>query len=115
MIFIARHRCICIMLIGMISCSPFRSDDSSHKQYLVPGKNPSGEIVPNWELNVLAGAGGIKSTAEDLAKYLRAQMTDITYFFLTQRPTIQYTEHNTAGLGWAWYTYPFPSKSDSTA
>jgi D-alanyl-D-alanine-carboxypeptidase/D-alanyl-D-alanine-endopeptidase len=54
-------------------------------------------------LNVLAGGGGIKSTAEDMARYLQAHMTDTTYYLLTQQPTIKYTEHNSAGLGWAWY------------
>ncbi|MGA9116677.1 MAG: serine hydrolase domain-containing protein [Bacteroidota bacterium] len=82
----------------------FVTIDSARMKYLVPGRHPQGGIVPNWELNVLTGGGGIKSTAVDLAKYLRAQMTDTTYFFLTQQPTIQYTEHNTAGLGWAWYS-----------
>lgn len=31
-------------------------------------------------------------------------MTDTTYYLLTQQPTIEYTDHNSAGLGWAWYT-----------
>jgi hypothetical protein len=37
--------------------------------------------------------------------YLRAHLTDTTYFFLTQQPTFRYTEHNTAGLGWTWYSH----------
>jgi CubicO group peptidase (beta-lactamase class C family) len=77
--------------------------DSERSRCLVRGRNPAGNIVPNWELNVLAGGGGIKSTAADMAKYLRTQMTDTTFFFLTQQPTFEYTEHNVAGLGWAWY------------
>ncbi len=77
--------------------------DSERTRYLVPGRDHQGNVVPNWELNVLAGGGGIKSIAADLAKYLRANMTDTTYYLLTQKPTIQYTEHNSAGLGWAWY------------
>ena len=77
--------------------------DSGHMQRLVRGRNPAGNVVPNWELNVLTGGGGIKSTAEDMATYLRANLTDTTYFLLTQLPTFQYTEHNAAGLGWAWY------------
>jgi CubicO group peptidase (beta-lactamase class C family) len=77
--------------------------DAERTRYLVPGRDPQGNVVPNWELNVLAGGGGIKSTAEDIAKYLRAHMTDTTYYLLTQQPTIKYTEHNSAGLGWTWY------------
>ncbi|MBM4159633.1 MAG: beta-lactamase family protein [Ignavibacteria bacterium] len=84
--------------------STFVALDTERTQHLVQGRDPKGNVVPNWELNVLAGGGGIKSTAEDMAKYIRAHMTDTTYFFLTQKPTMKYTEHNTAGLSWAWYT-----------
>jgi CubicO group peptidase (beta-lactamase class C family) len=77
--------------------------DSKRAQYLVPGRDPWGNIVPNWELNVLVGGGGIKSTARDMAKYLRANITDTTYYLMTQQRTIKYTEHNSAGLGWTWY------------
>jgi len=72
-------------------------------RHLVLGRDPQGHIVPNWELNVLAGGGGIKSTAEDMVKYLRKHLTDTTYFYLTQKPTFQYTEHDYAGLGWTWF------------
>jgi len=88
--------------------------DSSHMQRLVWGRDPAGNVVPNWELNVLTGGGGIKSTAEDMATYLRANLTDTTYFFLTQLPTFQYTEHNAAGLGWAWYTNGSKKFADAT-
>jgi len=77
--------------------------DSAKRQFLVHGRNPEGKVVPNWELNVLAGGGEIKSTTEDMVKYIRAHMTDTTYFLLTQQPTFKYTEHNFAGLGWVWY------------
>jgi CubicO group peptidase (beta-lactamase class C family) len=77
--------------------------DSERTRYLVPGRDPWGNIVPNWELNVLVGGGGIKSTARDMAKYLRANITDTTCYLMTQQPTIKYTEHNSAGLGWTWY------------
>jgi CubicO group peptidase (beta-lactamase class C family) len=97
-------------LLQEFICKPLNMDrtfvtiDSVRKHYLVPGRNLQGQIIPNWELNVFVGSGGIKSTAEDIAKYLHAQIRDTTFFFLTQKPTIQYTEHNEAGLGWTWYT-----------
>ncbi|MFH1118323.1 MAG: serine hydrolase domain-containing protein [Bacteroidota bacterium] len=92
-------------------CEPLKMNrtfvtiDSQRKEYIVPGRSPYGKIVPNWELGILVGGGGIKSTAEDMVKYLHAQMTDTTFFLLTQMPTMQYSEHNTAGLGWAWYNH----------
>ncbi|NUN08442.1 MAG: beta-lactamase family protein [Ignavibacteriaceae bacterium] len=87
--------------LGMIRT--FVSIDSARLQYLVPGRTPSGDKTANWDLNVLTGGGGIKSTAEDLSKYLSAQINDTTFYYLTQKPTFQYTENNVAGLGWAWY------------
>jgi CubicO group peptidase (beta-lactamase class C family) len=82
----------------------FVTIDSMRMRTLVPGRDPQGNAVPNWELNALVGGGGIKSSAEDMATYIRAHLTDSTYFYLTQQPTFKYTEHNTAGLGWAWHT-----------
>ncbi|MCU0453545.1 MAG: beta-lactamase family protein [Bacteroidetes bacterium] len=81
----------------------FVTIDSTRIRSLIPGRDAVGNVVPNWELNVLVGAGGIKSSAEDMATYLRAHLTDTTYFYLTQQPTFTYSGHNTAGLGWAWY------------
>jgi CubicO group peptidase (beta-lactamase class C family) len=98
------------MLLRESVCEPlglrntFVTIDSGRTRNLVSGRDPLGNAVPNWELNVLVGGGGIKSSAEDMATYLRAHLADTTYFALTQQPTFTYTEHNTAGLGWAWYT-----------
>jgi CubicO group peptidase (beta-lactamase class C family) len=92
----------------------FVTIDSGRSLDLVPGRDPLGNVVPNWELNVLVGAGGIKSSAEDMVKYLQAHLTDTTYFYLTQQPTFKYTEHNTAGLGWAWYTNGSKKFADAT-
>lgn len=83
--------------------STFVALSSDRMRHLVPGRDPNGRVIPNWELNVLAGGGGMKSTAEDMAKYVRACINDTTFYLLTQQPTIWYTEHNAAGLGWAWY------------
>jgi CubicO group peptidase (beta-lactamase class C family) len=94
------HESICQPL-GM--SRTFVTIDSARNEYLVPGRNPQGQIVPNWELNVFVGSGGIKSTVTDMAKYIRAHLTDTTYYFLTQQPTIDYTEQNSAGLGWVWW------------
>jgi CubicO group peptidase (beta-lactamase class C family) len=53
---------------------------------------------------VLTGCGGIKSSASDLAKYLKANMLDTTYFYLAQKPITQFDEHFSGGLGWAPYS-----------
>jgi len=48
------------------------TDRSEIAAFLVPGRN-GGTIVPNWDLGVLVGAGGIVSSTEDLAKFALAQ------------------------------------------
>ncbi len=107
-------------LLSETICTPlglqntFVTIDSTRRRTIVPGRDPFGRIVPNWELNALVGGGGVKSSAEDMAMYLRAHLTDTTYFALTQRPTIQYSEHNTAGLGWAWYAHEDMKFVDAT-
>jgi len=77
--------------------------NEQRRRELVPGRDPKGQIVPNWNLGVLAGAGEVKSSVRDISRYIIANMNDTTYFLLTLKPTIDYAEHVTAGLGWAWY------------
>lgn len=81
----------------------FTTLNSENIEYLIPGRDPQGHNVQNWELNVLEGGGAIKSSAEDMVKYLIAHMVDTTYYLMTQKSTFRYTENNYAGLGWAWY------------
>jgi CubicO group peptidase (beta-lactamase class C family) len=37
-------------------------------------------------------------------KYLKANMSDTTYFWLAQKTTKQFDQHLTGGLGWATYS-----------
>ncbi|MEW6196757.1 MAG: serine hydrolase domain-containing protein [Bacteroidota bacterium] len=96
-------------LLGKLICKPldmrntFVSLNNIGANQLIPGRDPNGNVVQNWELNVLVGGGGIKSSAEDMAKYLRAQMMDTTFYLMTQQPTFKYTGNNFAGLGWTWF------------
>lgn len=41
---------------------------------LVPGHGSTGEHVANWHFDALAGAGAIVSTADDMLRYLKANM-----------------------------------------
>ena len=73
---------------------------------MVQGRYPNGSLLPfgDGDCGALTGCGGIKSSARDLEKYLRANMTDTTYFYLAQKSTKQFNEHLTGGLGWATYS-----------
>ena len=86
--------------------STFVELTADRKRGMVHGRYPNGDVLPfvDGDGGVLAGCGAIKSSARDLAKYLRANMTDTTYFYLSQKPTKQFDEHFSGALGWAPYS-----------
>jgi CubicO group peptidase (beta-lactamase class C family) len=44
------------------------------KRRLAAGHDPAGAIVPNWEFTALAGAGALRSTANDMLRFLAANL-----------------------------------------
>jgi CubicO group peptidase (beta-lactamase class C family) len=44
------------------------------QQHLAKGHNNSGAVVMNWDVGVLAGAGGLRSTMNDMLKFARANL-----------------------------------------
>jgi CubicO group peptidase (beta-lactamase class C family) len=44
------------------------------RAHLAPGHDEQGKPAKNWDLDALAGAGAIRSTASDMLRYLRANM-----------------------------------------
>jgi CubicO group peptidase (beta-lactamase class C family) len=77
------------------------TDRSKLNGKLVKGLNPSGNEVPNWDLNVLMGAGGILSSAEDLSKFAVAQFDDSNAVMkLTRTETFKVNDVVSVGLGW---------------
>jgi CubicO group peptidase (beta-lactamase class C family) len=73
---------------------------------MVQGRDPSGRPVPfgDGDCGALTGCGGIKSSVRDIVKYVRANLSDATYFYFAQQSTKQFDEHLTGGLGWATYS-----------
>jgi CubicO group peptidase (beta-lactamase class C family) len=73
---------------------------------LVQGYDSDSKATSRWDFQALAGAGGIRSTVNDLLRYLRANLGKapadlLKDLRLTQQST--YTEpatHITVGLGW---------------
>ena len=92
-------------------CIPLRMDHTfidltpERMRMMVRGQDPDGEPIPasGGDCGALTGCGGIKSSARDMAKYLHANMTDTTYFFLAQQPVKKFDEHFSGALGWAPY------------
>jgi serine-type D-Ala-D-Ala carboxypeptidase/endopeptidase len=75
---------------------------------LAPGHDQEGHVVPNWDLPTLAGAGALRSTAQDMLKYLAANIDTAGPFRLTQ-----VSRHGagsaTMTIGLAWHILSRPS------
>jgi serine-type D-Ala-D-Ala carboxypeptidase/endopeptidase len=89
--------------LGMTSSSAVFSD--AVRLHLAPGHNNRGDIAKNWHIDALAGAGAIHSTANDMLRYLRANMgvdqsplTDAMK--LAQQPRSDMTKTMSIGLAW---------------
>jgi len=68
---------------------------------LVLGRDEDGDITSNWDLNVLVGAGGILSTAEDLSTFALAQFDETNQdLSLSREKTTNLHESMGLGLGW---------------
>ncbi|ROI01212.1 MULTISPECIES: serine hydrolase [unclassified Chryseobacterium] len=68
---------------------------------LIKGHNKNGDVVPNWDFDVLFGAGGILSTTEDLVKFANAQFDPKNKALaLTRKPTFTVNDKIQMGLGW---------------
>ncbi len=75
-----------------------------HFNRLVRGRDPNGKIVPNWDLNILAGAGEIKSTVTDMVKYVNAFIDDTSsFYYLALQPTFKVNDQEIMCLGWGIY------------
>ena len=68
---------------------------------LVKGLNLKGEIISNWDMSALVGAGGILSTTEDLAKFTIAHFDKNNRMLqLTTDKTFEVNSKMSIGLGW---------------
>jgi len=99
-------------LLSESICAPLRMQNTfveltpQRARRMVQGRDQNGRPLPmgGGDCGALTGCGGIKSSAQDLSKYIRANMRDTTYFDLAQKTTKQFDEHLTGGLGWATYS-----------
>ncbi|MCE4563386.1 beta-lactamase family protein [Maribellus sp. CM-23] len=68
---------------------------------LVPGLDAGGQVTPNWDFNILAGAGGILSNVSDLSKFAQAQFDPAnTELALARQTTFEVNARMNIGLGW---------------
>ncbi len=78
------------------------TDRKAIEHRLVRGLGPNGNEVPNWDLNVLVGAGGILSSVSDLSKFALAHFdASDQVLALTRKPTFTIKPGQLEiGLGW---------------
>ncbi len=77
------------------------------KKRLAPPHDASGTIVENWDLNALAGAGGIRSSAHDMLTFLAANLADQTSgvgaALKTAQMPVNSTDTPDTRIGLAWH------------
>lgn len=88
---------------------------SDLKARLAPGHDGDGNVVANWDLPTLAGAGALRSTARDMLTYLAANL-DTTATPLVRAMRDARTSRRDAGnpnmqIGLAWHILARPSGS----
>jgi len=67
---------------------------------MVAGVKSEGVPAPNWDMNALAPAGGIKTSAGDFARFAQAQFAPDPAIATTQQPTFKIEDNYLVGLGW---------------
>ena len=68
---------------------------------LAPGHDNEGNVVPNWDLPTLAGAGALRSTVRDMLTFLAANLDSTSVFKQTHLSRHAAGSANmTIGLGW---------------
>jgi CubicO group peptidase (beta-lactamase class C family) len=77
------------------------------RAHLAPGHDDAGKPVQNWDFRAMAGAGAIRSTANDMLRYLKANMgldpsPLAAAMKFAQQP--RRDMNNTTRIGLAWMT-----------
>lgn len=77
---------------------------------MTQGHNGLGEVVPYWDVTALVGAGGLRSNAEDMLRYVAAQLGAPTSSIeqamrMTHEPRVEMEDGESHGLGWGIRTF----------
>ncbi len=85
------------------------------QQRLALGHNRAGAIVSNWDIPTLAGAGALRSTVNDMLKYLAAHLDSTSKplgsVLATTHPTRTQTGNPDVTVGMAWHILKTPGGS----
>jgi CubicO group peptidase (beta-lactamase class C family) len=86
-------------IFGPLGMNSSSTDFSKVRSRVVVGVEKEGVAAPNWDMNALAPAGGIKTCAEDFARFVRAQFVPDPAIALTQRPVFKIEDNYWVGMG----------------
>ena len=78
------------------------TDRTSILKKLVKGLDVNGNETPNWDLNVLVGAGGIVSNVTDLSKFAEAQFNNSDQVLALTRKSTFTAQANKSDIGLGW-------------
>ncbi|HMG19456.1 MAG TPA: serine hydrolase, partial [Gemmatimonadales bacterium] len=82
---------------------------------VAPGHDGEGHVVPNWDLPTLAGAGALRSTAQDMLTFLAANLDSTSVFRQAQLSRhAAGSASMTIGLGWHILARPPPGGASIT-
>jgi CubicO group peptidase (beta-lactamase class C family) len=70
------------------------------QKQLLTGHNAFGMVTPAWDLNVLAGAGAIRSNTTDMLKYVSAQINERLDNGLSHQARYDFDKSRKIGLTW---------------
>lgn len=89
--------------LGMTMSGTVLSD--AMRARLAAGHDDTGKAAKNWDFDALAGAGAMRSTANDMLRYLRANMgvdqsSLAAAMKLAQQPRSDFTKTIRIGLAW---------------
>jgi len=89
--------------LGMTMSGTVLSD--AMRAHLAPGHDNTGNAAKTWDFDALAGAGAIRSTANDMLRYLKANMGIdqsplAAAMKLAQQPRSDMNKTNRIGLAW---------------
>ncbi len=87
-------------LFGPLGMRSSTTDLARVRARVVSGVEKEGVMAPNWDMNALAPAGGIKTSAEDFARFVQTQFEPDPAIALTQQPTFKIEDGYSVALGW---------------
>ncbi len=83
------------------------------KARLAVGHSQTGAVVANWDLPAMAGAGALRSTVEDMLRFMAAQLNP-TASTLARNMQIAHAPHNYIApgmkIGLAWHVFLRPDR-----